>query len=165
LTPFPIAYIENRSRLGLLRDSYYVSQQIDYDFTIRELIHDPLFPDRNVILEQFTEFTFKMHEAKVNFLDHSPGNTLIVKKASGQYEFYLIDLNRMNFKNLSIEERMDNFKKMWLSKKMVKVIAKAYARLSGEPEEKLHAILLEKTLQFKRKITKKKYLKRKIGRK
>lgn len=165
LTPFPIAYIENRSGLGLLKDSYYISEQIDYDFTIRELIHDPLFPERNIILEQFAEFTFKMHEAKVNFLDHSPGNTLVVKKDTEKYEFYLIDLNRMNFKNLSIEERMDNFKKMWLSKTMVKVIAKAYAKLSNEPEEKLHAILLEKTIQFKRKITKKKYLKRKIGRK
>lgn len=165
LTPFPIAYIENRNGLGLLEDSYYISQQIDYDFTIRELIHDPLFPERNIILEQFAVFTFKMHEAKVNFLDHSPGNTLVIKKANGQYEFYLIDLNRMNFKNLTIEERMDNFKKMWLSKTMVKVIAKSYANLSNESEEKLHAILLEKTIQFKRKITKKKYLKRKIGKK
>lgn len=165
LTPFPIAYIENRSSLGLLKDSYYICQQIDYDFTIRELIHNPLFPERNVILEQFAEFTFKMHEAKVNFLDHSPGNTLVVKKDSGKYEFYLIDLNRMNFRDLSIEERMDNFKKMWLSKTMVKVVAKAYAKLSNQPEEKLQTILLDKTTQFKRKITKKKYLKRKIGRK
>ncbi|PWA10886.1 lipopolysaccharide kinase InaA family protein [Flavobacterium laiguense] len=165
LTPFPIAYIENRSSLGLLKDSYYICQQIDYDFTIRELIHNPLFPERNLILEQFAAFTFKMHEAKVNFLDHSPGNTLVVKKDSGKYEFYLIDLNRMKFENLSIEERMDNFKKMWLSKTMVKVVAKAYAKLSNQPEEKLQAILLDKTTQFKRKITKKKYLKRKIGRK
>lgn len=165
LTPFPIAYIEDRNILGLLKDSYYICIQIDYDFTIRELIHNPLFPERNIILEQFTTFTFRMHQAKVNFLDHSPGNTLVVKKDSGQYDFYLIDLNRMNFRDLSVEERMDNFKKMWLSKTMVKVIAKAYAKLSNEPEEKLNAILLQKTIQFKRKITKKKYLKRKIGRK
>lgn len=164
-TPFPIAYIENRNRFGLLGDSYYICQQIDYDFTIRELIHDPLFGERNVILEQFTAFTYKMHEGKVNFLDHSPGNTLVVKKDSGKYDFYLIDLNRMKFEDLSIEARMDNFKKMWLSKTMVKVIAKAYAKLSNQSEEKLHAILLEKTTQFKRKITKKKYLKRKIGKK
>ncbi|ESU26234.1 Lipopolysaccharide kinase (Kdo/WaaP) family [Flavobacterium limnosediminis JC2902] len=164
-TPFPIAYIEERNGLGLLGDSYYVSQQIDYDFTIRELIHDPLFPERNIILEQFAEFTFKMHEANVNFLDHSPGNTLIIKKGAGQYEFYLIDLNRMKFEPMSIEARMDNFKKMWLSKTMVKVIAKKYAQLSSQPEEKLHAILLEKTLDFKRKITKKKWLKRKLKRK
>lgn len=82
------------------------------------------------------------------------------EKDSGKYDFYLIDLNRMKFEDLSIEARMDNFKKMWLSKTMVKVIAKAYAKLSNQSEEKLHAILLEKTTQFKRKITKKKYLKR-----
>ena len=163
-TPFPIAYMEERSSIGLLGDSYYVSQQLDYDFTIRELIHDPLFPERNIILEQFAEFTFKMHEANVNFLDHSPGNTLIVNKGSGHYDFYLIDLNRMKFENLSIEARMDNFKKMWLSRTMVKVIAKKYAELSGQPEEKLHQILLEKTISFKRKITKKKWLKRKLRR-
>lgn len=163
-TPFPIAYMEERSSIGLLGDSYYLSQQLDYDFTIRELIHDPLFPERNIILEQFAEFTFKMHEANVNFLDHSPGNTLIVKKASGHYDFYLIDLNRMKFENLSIEARMDNFKKMWLSRTMVKVIAKKYGELSGQPEEKLHQILLEKTISFKRKITKKKWLKRKLRR-
>jgi hypothetical protein len=164
-TPFPVAYIENRNRFGLLGDSYYICQQINYDFTIRELIHDPLFPERNVILEQFTAFTYKMHEGMVNFLDHSPGNTLVVKKESGKYDFYLIDLNRMKFEDLSIEARMDNFKKMWLSKTMVKVVAKAYAKLSNQPEEKLHTILLEKTTQFKRKITKKKWLKRKIGKK
>jgi hypothetical protein len=69
----------------------------------------------------------------------------------------------MKFENLSTEARMDNFKKMWLSKTMVKVVAKAYAKLSNQSEEKLHAILLKKTIQFKRKITKKKYFKRKIG--
>jgi ABC-type oligopeptide transport system ATPase subunit len=58
---------------------------------------------------------------------------------------------------------MDNFKKMWLSKQMIKVVAKKYASLSNQSEEKIHAILLEKSTQFKRKITKKKYLKKRIG--
>jgi hypothetical protein len=102
-TPFPIAYIENKNSFGLLLDSYYISHHIDYDFTIRELIHDPFFEERNLILEKFTEFTFKMHQAKVNFLDHSPGNTLIVKNGKGDYDFYLIDLNRM--KNRSLQSR------------------------------------------------------------
>ncbi|WPR72909.1 lipopolysaccharide kinase InaA family protein [Flavobacterium sp. NG2] len=161
-TPFPIAYVEEKSGLGLLQDSYYICENIDYDFTFRELIHNPLFPERNIILEQFTDFTFKMHQARVNFLDHSPGNTLIVKRGAGEYDFYLIDLNRMKFETLSIEARMDNFKKMWLSKTMVKVIAKKYADLSGENEEKLQQLLLKKTIAFKAKTTRKKYLKRKL---
>ncbi len=161
-TAIPIAYIEQRNNLGFLGDSFYISQQIDYDFTIRELIHDPLFPERNEILEQFTEFTFRMHEAKVNFLDHSPGNTLIISRECGNHDFHLIDLNRMKFEDLSIEKRMDNFKKMWLSKQMVKVVAKKYAQLSNLPPEKIQSLLLKKTTQFKRKITKKKYWKRKL---
>ena len=149
-TPFPIAFIEERDAFGLLGNSFYICHQIDYDFTIRELIHDPLFPERDRIIAQFTEFTFKMHEADVKFLDHSPGNTLIVKKENGLYGFYLVDLNRMQFENLSMEQRMDNFKKMWLSKQMIKVVAKKYAELSGQSETKLHAILLEKSTQFKK---------------
>ncbi|MEC4005370.1 lipopolysaccharide kinase InaA family protein [Flavobacterium sp. SUN052] len=163
LTPFPVAYIEKRNAFGLLGESFYICQQIDYDFTIRELLHNPLFPEREIILQQFTEFTFKMHQAKINFLDHSPGNTLIVKKGTKKYDFYLIDLNRMKFQNLSVEKRMDNFKKMWLSKQMIKVIAKKYAELSYEPVDYLYFTLLDKTAQFKRKTARKKYLKRKIG--
>ncbi len=162
-TPFPIAFIEERNAFGLLGNSFYFCEQIDYDFTIRELIHNPQFPERRIILEQFTEFTFKMHEARINFLDHSPGNTLIVNKANGKYNFYLIDLNRMIFEDLSIEKRMDNFKKMWLSKLMVKIVAKKYAQLSNQSEDKLQSILMEKTQQFKRKTARKKFLKRKIG--
>jgi len=162
-TPFPIAFVEERAGLGLLGNSFYFCEQIDYDFTIRELIHNPLFPERDLIVEQFAEFTFKLHEAKINFLDHSPGNTLIVNNGNGTYDFYLIDLNRMKFEDLSIEKRMDNFKKMWLSKQMIKVVAKKYAALSNESEEKIHTILLEKSTQFKRKTARKKYLKRRIG--
>lgn len=163
LTPAPVAYIENTA--AGLADSYYICKHIDYDFTFRELIHDPLFKDRENILRQFTVFTFKMHEGRINFLDHSPGNTLIVDKKDGTYDFYLIDLNRMRFQNLSVEQRMDNFKKLWLSKTMVKIIAEEYAVLSGEPYEKLHTLLLQKTLDFKKKITRKKYLKRKLKKK
>ena len=163
LTPFPIAFIEERTAMRLLGNSFYLSSHINYDFTIRELIHDPLFPERNDILEQFTEFTFNLHEADVNFLDHSPGNTLIINNGNKNYDFYLIDLNRMKFEKLSIKKRMDNFKKMWLSKLMVQIISKKYAQLSHQSAAELQIILMEKSQQFKREITRKKYVKRKIG--
>jgi hypothetical protein len=51
---------------------------------------------------------------------------------------------------------------MWLSKTMVLVIAEKYAELSGENGDKVYQILQQKTSDFKRKITCKKYLKRKI---
>lgn len=161
LTPKPYAYVEVRNALGLLSECYYVCELIRYDFTIREIIHDPLFPDREKVLEGFTEFSFKLHEADVNFLDHSPGNTLIVKDGD-HYKFYLIDLNRMKFQKMSLEDRMNNLKKLWFSKDMIRLISKKYEQLSGLSATELSAELLKKTNSFKKKIYRKKYLKRKL---
>lgn len=160
-TPFPIAYIEQKNKLGLLSKCYYISEKIEYDFTFRELIHNPLFPDYEAILKGFTRFTYNMHQAKILFLDHSPGNTLILKNGTS-YSFYLIDLNRMIFKNLSLTERMQNFRKLWLSKRMIAIVAKEYALLSNGNYNQFKEILLTSSQNFKRKYYRKKYIKRKF---
>ena len=46
----------------------------------KELVEIPDFPDHDTILRQFTRFSFNLHEKGIEFLDHSPGNTLIKKK-------------------------------------------------------------------------------------
>lgn len=153
-TPFPIAYLENSSAFGL-KSSYYISQHIDYDFEFRELIHKPQFPERNKILQQFSAFTFKLHENKVNFLDHSPGNTLITKDDSG-YNFYLIDLNRMRFQTMIFDKRMHNFRRLWLSKTMIKVIAETYAKLYNKSYQETHDLMLKHSRAFQLKINSKK---------
>ena len=158
-TPFPIAYIENQSAFGL-KESYYISAHIDYDFDFRALIHDPLFENRRFILEQFAEFCFQLHENNVNFLDHSPGNTLIVKRDK-QYDFYLIDLNRMKFESMSLDKRMENLKRLWLSKLMIHIISERYAELANKELHEVQDVLLKHSQGFKRKINRKKYLKKK----
>lgn len=158
-TPFPIAYIENYTAFGL-KESYYVSLHIDYDFDFRALIHDPLFENRRYILEQFAEFCFQLHENNVNFLDHSPGNTLIVKR-DNQYDFYLIDLNRMRFEPMSLDKRMENLKRLWLSKLMIHIISQRYAELANMELHEVQNVLLKHSTAFKRKINRKKYLKKK----
>lgn len=158
-TPFPIAYVENHSAFGL-KESYYVSLHIDYDFDFRALIHDPLFEDRRIILQQFAEFCYQLHENKVNFLDHSPGNTLIVKREQ-HYDFYLIDLNRMKFESMNLDQRMENLKRLWLSKQMIHIISKRYAELANKELHEVQGILLKHSTAFKRKINRKKYLKKK----
>ncbi|WGD33974.1 lipopolysaccharide kinase InaA family protein [Olleya sp. YS] len=160
-TPFPIAYIENTTAFGL-KTSYYISQHIDYDFEFRELIHKPQFPERNIILKQFAAFTFKLHENNINFLDHSPGNTLITKDDS-DYKFYLIDLNRMRFETMTFDKRMHNFRRLWLSKTMIKVIAEAYAKLYNKSYKETHDLMLKHSRAFQLKINSKKL--RRSGRK
>jgi hypothetical protein len=155
LTPTPIAYFEASSWFGL-KQSYYVSQHVAYDFDFRVLIHDLKFPNRVEILKQFTAFTFKLHEENVNFLDHSPGNTLIVKTDVAQYDFYLIDLNRMRFEAMNFKKRMHNFRRLWLSKAMIQIMSKEYAVLSETPLTEIQSGMLHYSRQFQKKIDTKK---------
>ena len=128
-TPTPIAYATTSS-LVQFKDSYYMSEHLDCDLTYRELVHQPDYPEHELILRAFTDFTFALHQAGVLFKDHSPGNTLIKKTDTG-YQFYLVDLNRMDFKPLSKEERIANFARLSPKKEMVAVMSDQYAKLAG----------------------------------
>ena len=157
-TPFPVCFSETFS-VGL-KESYYFSKHMEYDFDFRVLNHNPKWPDRNEILRQVARFTFKLHENNINFLDHSPGNTLIVNKGGGNYEFYLIDLNRMRFEPMSFEQRMKNFRRLWLSKHMINVMADTYAELSNNTFELTHSLMTKYSRAFQKKVNSKKLRKR-----
>lgn len=157
-TPFPVAYFEAFS--GGLKESFYVSEHVEYDFDFRELIHQPKFENRKEILKQFTRFTFKLHQNGVNFLDHSPGNTLIIDKGQGKYEFYLIDLNRMRFEPMSFKKRMHNFRRLWLSKKMIKIMAEEYAKLYSKSIKETTQLMIKYSRSFQKKINSKKMRRR-----
>ena len=159
-TPQPIAFIEYAPLRGL-NSSYYISKHIDYDLDFRVLIHKQSLPNRVKILQEFTEFTFRLHENNINFLDHSPGNT-IIKKDDNRYNFYLIDLNRMRFETMDFNKRMHNFRRLWLSKTMIRIMAKTYAELYGKTYEETHRLMLEHSLKFQRKSNQKKM--KKLGR-
>lgn len=160
-TPQPIAYSETFDLIGI-RDSYYVSENLHYDFDFNAL-YDENLPDRKNILEQFTEFTFGLHENGVHHLDHSRGNTLIVDKENGTYDFYLIDLNRMQFEEMDYQKRIDNFSRLGLKPDMIKIVSRKYAELIGEDEQKVLADITKSCNDFDQKRAKKKEIKKKLG--
>lgn len=159
-TPRPIAYLEQKSAVALLH-SYYVSEHLSYDLTYRELVLHPDYPDHEKILRAFTRFTFELHEKGVEFLDHSPGNTLI-QLNNGDYQFFLVDLNRMNFKQLSLGERLRNFSRLTPQKEMVRVMASEYSGLIDKPEDLIFEKMWGYTKTFQKDFQKKKVLKKKI---
>jgi hypothetical protein len=161
-TPAPVAYLE-RISLGL-KDSYYVSKHLDYDFDFRTLIHNPKWPNRDIILAQFAAFTFKLHENNINFLDHSPGNTLIVEAKQGKFDFYLIDLNRMRFQKMDLHARMKNFRRLWLSKHMIKIMAPVYASLCNESVREVFKWMSLYSGKFMKKANRKKLRRRRRNR-
>ena len=159
-TPQPIAYAEETAGLSFTH-SYYVSEQLPYNLTYRELVQEKDYPEWEKILRAFTRFTYQLHEQGVEFLDHSPGNTLI-QKTDGGYNFFLVDLNRMNFKELSFEERMKNFSRLTPHREMVKIMASEYAILTEKPQDLVFERMWHYTKDFQRKFQKKKAAKRKL---
>ena len=61
-------------------------------------------------------------------IDHSRSNTLI-KKNNNSYTFYLIDLNRIKFKSLTLEERLKNFKRLKMNDEVLKKVSEYYSDL------------------------------------
>jgi serine/threonine protein kinase len=161
-TPKPLAFFEER-RNGRLLKSFYFSEYYEYDFTFRELIENKeLFPDWNSILRDFSRFVFTIHENSILFKDLSPGNVLI-KKTEHSYHFSLIDLNRMLFRTLTMEERLQNFIRLSLTDEMISIIGKEYALLTRQDDKKVSESLRLKNLVYIRKKERKKNIKKLLG--
>lgn len=162
-TPEPIAFLENFNFIGL-KDSYYASEHLITELTYRELVEIPEYPDNENILRQFTKFTFDLHEKGVEFLDHSPGNTLIKKVSEGIYDFFLVDLNRMNFhENMSFEQRMNNFSRLTPKREMIEVMSNEYAKFyTDKSEAEIVEKMWQTTADFQEEFARKKRLKKKL---
>ena len=159
-TPEPIAYYEKTSS-GLFKNSYYISKQVNDDLTYRELTKDLNYPNHEAILRAFTRFTFLLHENGIHFLDHSPGNTLI-KLNNGNYKFYLVDLNRMNFGDLDFETRIKNFARLTTHKSMVEVMSNEYAKCLDVSYDKVFNLMWNETVAFQDRYYRKMSLKKKL---
>lgn len=159
-TPEPIGFIEFY-KYGLFKESFFISKKLDYLFTIREPLRDLEFKDRETILKKFTEFTYLLHKNNVYHKDYSAGNILVFQK-DGEYCFSIVDINRMEFKPMGVDEGLDNFAKLWLDENSLLLIAKEYAALCGCDEEyavktlKKYDEKLKGFVEFKRKIRGKK---------
>ncbi|KFF05887.1 hypothetical protein [Flavobacterium reichenbachii] len=162
-TPAPIAFLENFNAVGL-KDSYYASEHLITELTYRELVEIPDYPDHNSILRQFTQFTFDLHQKGVEFLDHSPGNTLIKKVNDGKYDFFLVDLNRMNFhENMNFEQRMANFRRLTPQKEMIRVMSNEYSKFyTAKTEAEIFETMWQATENFQEEFFRKKRLKKKL---
>ena len=159
-TPQPIAYYENYDFLGL-KDSYYVSEHLHCELTFRELVENPDYPNHNNILIQFIQFSYQMHQKGIEFLDHSPGNTLIKNLEDGNYAFYLVDLNRMHFhQTMTFELRMKNLRRLTPKKEMVLIMSEEYAKLYRKPVDEVFEKMWFYTNEFQERYHRKRRLKK-----
>lgn len=162
-TPQPIAFAEYNNGIGLGK-SFYVCEHITTEYTYRDLVETPDLKNHEEILRAFTRFCFKLHEAGVEFKDHSPGNTLIKINEDQSYSFCLVDLNRMQFHaDMTFDQRMYNLRRLTPKKEMIAVMANEYAKLyTQKTETEIFSLMWNLTSQFQMKFHRKQRMKKRI---
>ena len=154
-TPEAIGYIEFFDS-NLLKESFFISKEFTYDFTIAHIRDDqPKYKQK--VLEEFAAFSYNLHSKGVWHVDYSGGNILI-KEENSHYNFSIVDINRMKFRSITAYEGLENFNKLWFNEEDLKTIASTYAKLAHLDEK--HAI--NEILEHDRKLKKRVLLKRKI---
>lgn len=127
LSPTPIAYIEEKKG-GLLSRSYFISIHTPMRGNLR-IFDDCLSPEgeKKELAIAFGQFSAKLHNSNILHKDYSPGNILWGRKENGEFIFSLIDINRMQFKEVDMETGCENFCRMWAHDDFFSIVAKEYA--------------------------------------
>jgi hypothetical protein len=162
-TPEPIACVEILKN-GLFDRSYYVSIHHEYDFTFWKIPRLTISRKKELLIN-FTQFTFnKLHRNRVFHPDYSPGNILI-KDRKPDFEFSIVDVNRIRFKKVSYKKGLKNFSHLWAEDFDMDIIAREYARLNGKNEDLASKQLIEMEKKHQEKVKRKYRLKEKLKRK
>src|SRR5690606_114474 len=115
------------------------------------------------ILRQFIAFSYKLHEKGIEFIDNTSGNTLIKKIGDNAYEFYLVDLNRMNFhQTMSFEKRISNLAKLTTREDILEIMADQYAKLLGKPYGEVFSLMRKNAHHFQDQFKRRRRLKKKL---
>ena len=144
-TPKAIAYIEDR-KWGLLQYSYFVSIQAQGYKTLYEIgnAKDGSYEE---LAEALGSFTADMHKKSVLHKDYSPGN-LLYKVEGGTYLFTIVDINRMQFGSVNMQQGCQNFARLWGPKRFIILAVEAYARSRGFDVDACVNIALQERSRF-----------------
>lgn len=132
-TPRPIGYI----LIGqcLLKESYLITERCPYPHRLYAW-GDGKTAGREDLMRAFGRFTGEMHEVGALHLDYSPGNILYDKD-----RFSVVDVNRMHWGPISIEQGCRNLARLWGEEEMYRLIAEGYAAARKAPQEQCFTLM------------------------
>lgn len=158
-TPTPIGYLE-QSNLLFLKNSYFAYEHLDMP-TLRNILSDENFEEKEVVLAQYTAFMFELHQKGIEFIDSTPGNILVEKIENDTFRFYLIDINRIKFHKepLSFFDRMKNLSKLTEETPLLQQIEKLYAKFYKKDTAYIYQTILYYRSRYNVRIFHKKYFK------
>ena len=102
-----------------------------------------------------------MHDKGVLHRDLSPGNVLWRRDEQG-FHFSVVDINRMHFGPVSMEQGCRNFARLWGPKRFVLLVVDAYARLRGFDIEVCEHIAMQERARFWKHYQKKREMEFKL---
>lgn len=142
-SPQPIAYYTERF-LGLfLRKSYYVSLLSELPYTYNDILNQHFDPEsEKAILKAIALVTARLHNAGMIHRDYSRGNILFGKNKQGEWNVELIDLNRIRFHKVDMEEGCSNFAERLPATDMQRrLMAEIYAEARNFDAEKCYQLM------------------------
>jgi len=138
-TPEPVAYI-NVYHKGLLIHCYYICLFSEYR-SIEELF---LLPVAEVEegLKAFAHFTLGLYKAGVYHGDYNLSNVMYLQSGHN-FNFTLIDINRMQFRSYSQKRAFRNLQRLQLPVEKLSIVVAQVARESNKSSlESLFAVIL-----------------------
>lgn len=152
-TPEAVAYIEDR-KAGIIQHSWFISVQCPY----RHLLYEMGDAPENVyapLARALAAYVAHMHEHEVLHLDFSPGNVLWDIKESEEksggtddYCFSIVDINRMRFGAVNMEDGCRSFARLWGPKHFMELLIREYARLRQFDPTAAERILMAERKRF-----------------
>lgn len=126
-TPAPIGYVTERKGL-LFGRSYYASVKSDYTHNFYDAVQ-PGVANRDKYLIAVAKTTARLHECGFLHKDYSAGNILLRELEDGTIRVEIIDLNRIRFRKISLDEGCKNFERLPMNEDIVSVMAPPYAEV------------------------------------
>lgn len=125
--PSPLAFIEERTRVRFWR-SYFISEHIDGLTEMRSISRHPFVGE---LLVAVGREMARIHAAGVWMKDFSPGNILFRRLSDGSFEFYYVDLNRIEF-DVTDRSKLDRmWERLIFDPAQLTIAAEAYAEATG----------------------------------
>ena len=156
-TPEAVAYIEDRNALGLLQHAWLVTVQCPYAHLLYEMgdaapeVYEP-------VANALARFAAHMHRQEVLHLDFSPGNILW----DGADGFAIVDINRMRFGPVSMEDGARSFARLWGPKRFIQLLVEEYARQRGFSPQACTDITMQARARFWTRYQKKREMEFKL---
>ncbi len=125
-SPQPVAWSAERTAGILFGRSYFVSLQSECPYTYADLMAHRIEREDEVF-RAIGRLTARLHNRGMIHTDYSRGNILIGFAPDGTIRLELIDLNRLRFHKISLEEGLHNlFERLPADKKQRALMQDAY---------------------------------------